>query len=709
MAKRIFADSRKKNKIVENMEMNTVRDSSYYPETYDKPYNPDKLYKKHYDYTIYDDMRLDDQVSICLQMKKDLILGAGFDFVSSDETHKPIVKELTSIFDEQVDCPFDEQLEEVLSGCEYGFSVSEKIFKLTKDNRLSFSQFKTRHPNTWLLETDEKGTVSKYIQRGGKEGDKEIKENAVMHYINRSRFQNAYGESDLRPAYEAWFAKREITKYFAIFLEKSASPIPVGKYPAHFKEDQKEALLNALKKFQTKTCLVIPKEMEIQFLESSNTGESFRSAINIFNMFIGRCLAIPDLLGFQGSETSGGSYSLGKEQMRIFFMHIGRRRKYLEKLINKHLIKPICIYNYGLFDNYPKFKFNPISEESAYEAVKTWTGLINTKTFIPNDAEINHVRGLLNFPEGTVEKVQNVGQPSGSNTPSIPSVDNSGNAPASLPKAEVKEFKLKMEGDYHKKVDFKKIETQLDSYLDSTMNELKPVIKFIYGDLIDQIEKKKIIERKDIERAETLQVKRMKDVKIILKNAFRAQYQDAKKMAQQELFKSDFAVPLPTDEFMKFLEDETYQFVGDWSYNITKRVKNLLIQAIKDGKPMSEVANILNSDGEQMSTIESERYARTKFTEVMNRGRLEFFDESGIVTGYQFSAILDNSTSDICEGLNGKIFANGDQPIPPLHFNCRSLLIPITKYEKMEPDSKVGRTDIDVFIDENIGKGFPKQ
>jgi len=266
-----------------------------------------------------------------------------------------------------------------------------------------------------------------------------------------------------------------------------------------------------------------------------------------------------------------------------------------------------------------------------------------------------------------------------------------------------------MEGDYHKKVDFKKIETQLDSYLDSTMNELKPVIKFIYGDLIDQIEKKKIIERKDIERAETLQVKRMKDVKIILKNAFRAQYQDAKKMAQQELFKSDFAVPLPTDEFMKFLEDETYQFVGDWSYNITKRVKNLLIQAIKDGKPMSEVANILNSDGEQMSTIESERYARTKFTEVMNRGRLEFFDESGIVTGYQFSAILDNSTSDICEGLNGKIFANGDQPIPPLHFNCRSLLIPITKYEKMEPDSKVGRTDIDVFIDENIGKGFPKQ
>jgi len=117
--------------------------------------------------------------------------------------------------------------------------------------------------------------------------------------------------------------KREITKYLAIFLEKAASPIPVAKYPSGYTTEQKSSLLNIIKKFQTKTALVVPKELELQFLESKSVGEAYRSAINIFNMFIGRCLFIPDLLGFQGDETSGGSYSLGKEQMSVFFMHIG--------------------------------------------------------------------------------------------------------------------------------------------------------------------------------------------------------------------------------------------------------------------------------------------------------------------------------------------------------------------------------------------------
>ena len=38
--------------------------------------------------------------------------------------------------------------------------------------------------------------------------------------------------------------------------------------------------------------------------------------------------------------------------------------------------------------------------------------------------------------------------------------------------------------------------------------------------------------------------------------------------------------------------------------------------------------------------------------------------------------------------------------------NCRSTLIPITKYEEYEPDTHVGKTPIQEFIEKNIGKGF---
>lgn len=38
--------------------------------------------------------------------------------------------------------------------------------------------------------------------------------------------------------------------------------------------------------------------------------------------------------------------------------------------------------------------------------------------------------------------------------------------------------------------------------------------------------------------------------------------------------------------------------------------------------------------------------------------------------------------------------------------NCRSTLVPITKYEEWKADTKIGSKDIQTFIEENKGKGF---
>ncbi|GAH83899.1 unnamed protein product, partial [marine sediment metagenome] len=45
--------------------------------------------------------------------------------------------------------------------------------------------------------------------------------------------------------------------------------------------------------------------------------------------------------------------------------------------------------------------------------------------------------------------------------------------------------------------------------------------------------------------------------------------------------------------------------------------------------------------------------------------------------------------TEVCEALDGQVFEQGDPDIarftPPLHFDCRSTLVPITIYEKFEP------------------------
>jgi len=124
---------------------------------------------------------------------------------------------------------------------------------------------------------------------------------------------------------------------------------------------------------------------------------------------------------------------------------------------------------------------------------------------------------------------------------------------------------------------------------------------------------------------------------------------------------------------------------------------------------LATVQDILTNELMQLSQTQLDRFARTKHTEVMNNARVDFFNESGVVSAYQYSAIMDNQTSDICAGLDGKIFEAGKEVIPPCHFNCRSTLIPITKYEEWKADTKVGSKDINVFIDENLGKGFSRK
>ena len=80
--------------------------------------------------------------------------------------------------------------------------------------------------------------------------------------------------------------------------------------------------------------------------------------------------------------------------------------------------------------------------------------------------------------------------------------------------------------------------------------------------------------------------------------------------------------------------------------------------------------------------------------------------------------------SEICAGLHGKIFPKDKAPNAPLHFNCRSMLIPITKFEDYKIDEKVGgvvetksgkkiripNQNINDFIEEKLDKtGFGRE
>jgi len=719
--------------------------SPFVPDSYQAPYNSDDLYKKTGSYSIYEDMLNDDQVSICLKITKDLILGSGFFFESKDDDYEEIVKELINTLSEDTETSFLKQIEEVLSNQEFGFSISEKVFYVNAEGRLRLKKLVTRHPNSFLLHQDAKGNVEKYEQQTSV-GNINLNPKSLIHFINNPKFQNPYGTSDLRAAYAAWFSKRQIIRYYAIFLEKAAGPIPVARYDKNAPAAAIANIHAAITKFQTKTALTIPKEIELEFLQSSNNGEVYSKAINIFNMFIGRSLFIPDLLGMTGSETSGGSQSLGREQMNVFFMHIKRKKEELEELINRQIIWPLVVYNYGFIDNYPKFRFKPIDDSVAVEFAKIWLEAVKGRVFQANEDEINHFRDLVKFPQGEVEFTQpasinplqtpqnnnslqiqqndslNKENQNGEKENGLQSSSGQENANEEISSQKTNEEKIVDEkksfigekynypsGDYHKKVDFKKIETKLNDYDNSINTDAKKLINKVFADLYDQLKKKKVLNTENVDRLDTIKIRYLKELKLLLQESFKQIYKDGQSLAASEIFKSNFAAPKVDQSFLDILENENYNFIGEWEYNITKKVKLEMIAAIKDGRPLSSVISLLDEEGKKMAQTSIDRYARTKHTEVFNKGRLQFFKESKVVSGYQYSAILDERTSDICRGLDGKKFLANEVPVPPLHFYCRSVLIPITIYEEFTPSETVGKQNITDFIEENKGSGFATQ
>lgn len=780
-----------------NMIEQTFFKSPYVADSYKTPYNPDDLYQKKFDYSIYESMLVDDQVSVCMRLKKDLILGDGANILSQDEEQEEIIEDIKQALFEDYEGNFVDDLEELLTSYDFGFSLSEKIFKIRESGKLGIKSLKTRHPNSWLIYQDDHGNITKFEQKTN-HGSLDVDRKSLIHIINDKRFQNPYGTSDLRSAYNAWIAKLHVTRFFSIYLEKAASPIPVGKYDKNSPSGFSEKLLNVLKTFQTKTAISVSKDVEIEFLEAKTNGEAYHKAIHLFNMIIGRSLFVPDLVGFTGSETGGGSLALGKEQMNLFFMHIYRRRNSLEDVINKEIIKPIINYNFGFVENPPKFKFKPLDESQAVELAKVWLDAVKGNAYQPNEEEINHFRKLVKFPEGEVEFKQLQAQPQGQPNEeeinhNMPKVEAGSKVPTGqkisdtalngaqvtalvevveavavgrLPRESAvaliesaflvdkseaekilgsagkgfvpkdlleqqglssdlgqKKFKLQemaekngyfakaydqTPGDYHKKVNFKAMKTKLDDYDKSLMNETEPIVRKMLMDLKDQIEKKKIIQNQNVDKIDGLSLKYKKELKQVFKNSFQQLYRDSQVQAKTEVTKSNFAKPLEEDKWLEVIDKEVFNFIGDYEYSILKNTRVELIAAIKDGRPLSSVLGILDDKLNELSEVQLERYARTKHTEVMNNARHDYFESTGVVTGYQYSAIMDDRTSEICSGLHGKFFKSGTEPIPPMHFNCRSTLIPITKYEEFKPTESIRGEDPQKFIEDNKGSGFSK-
>ena len=142
----------------------------------------------------------------------------------------------------------------------------------------------------------------------------------------------------------------------------------------------------------------------------------------------------------------------------------------------------------------------------------------------------------------------------------------------------------------------------------------------------------------------------------------------------------------------EYARREAFYATGISLDNIERHLYPAVMDALVEGTTLTEfrasVEELL------LSRARTETIFRTNLMSAYNSGHMDaVYDPliADLIPAMQFLAIIDGRTTEICRRLDGEIIMKDEAGIadlvPPLHYNCRSTVIPvwIDEYRKLEP------------------------
>lgn len=726
-------------------------------------YNPD-VFMTRKGFRTIDKMLRDEQVYLVLELKKAFLLGTGYSFVLPEEDDNPKYKDILEFVKLNFGCQYTgnltSDLYSILTAHEYGFSVSEKLFK--KDSYRSWNdkywlhRLKTVPPHSIDFYTGPLGYVERIIQRQASGlGTVDLPVPKMLRYTKNSRFDNPYGKSECSRCYKAWFMKELALKLWGIYLQRFASPFPVAKVPKGYGKDKTNDLLQILDSIQQSASAVIPDVADIEFLtekggSSQGRGSQYEAAINKFNSMISRSVLIPDLLGF-GQETKGGSYNLGEKHFQVFVFILNFEREQLQDLINDQVIKELVNINFGRQDVYPKFTFNPYKDDMLTEMLGLF--IKATEKGLPITVEdYNYFRqkiGLSELPDDyeNINPNKTEAPTTAEEEPKEPEQD----AIDELNDQEIEDelndqeeyTRLNREPNkYESRMQILQSDRQLRSMEEEIINDAAKIFKRMKVQLKERIARKKIIENANYGAVKNIGVSYLGDLKVLLKVGFQDIYDYSFKQARKEIknleaSQSNYASVKVLDSHVsskelkqaaeELINAKTFNAVGALKDKLNNKAQAALLKGLEQGSPsaniMKEIDNIFNevTFGSATANLSFtpallQTIVQTNSTNIFSLANWQVAnskDLGNFIEMLQYSIILDDRTTEVCSQLDG-FTAYKDDPVwnsilPSNHFNCRSKIIYITQVDvvvdEIAPSKDLSATQLEKIAKFN-GKGF---
>jgi len=688
---------------------------------------------------IFDQMRVDDQIKAAMSFKKFSILSTGWEIVSPKNQPEDwgVTKFVQKQF-EEIEGSFVDSLTEILTALDFGFSVTEKVFDQISSGEfaglIGLRALKTRRPHNISFAMDEHGNLLSdgIIQFGGLKGQVRLPRDKFVVYTYQFEFGNWYGKSDLEAAYRDWWLKENTYRWLAMLLERFGIPPIFALYnPEGQDADQIRDLLKAIESLQAATSGAIPRlskdDLELWAPEiAGQASRVFIPALDLFNRGIARALLMPGLLGITPDQAVG-SFARARVVFDAFMMTITKIRNQCEdSVVTDQILRPLVDLNYDV-QEYPMFRFLPITDDTRMDLMKQWSDFVDKGVVKPQADDEEHIRNLFRFPhidtssrdvdgEGPSDDEDEGGEEGGP----FSYEDLDGKSEDKDGEDNAKYYRAKTK--FEKEVDFKQIETDLDELERRALEQIVPALVNVRDRFLKFVERKFDHDARFIRDLKEFRgmPEVGKEISQFVLNAYnlgsktmakelKVSQQAAIKTNAENLYDQDVHPHQETPGFRprdaeRYLRAKTFWITGVIDDRLREKSRGIMLRSIQTGEHINTTMQKLKEgfepyvgdptkirSGVVVRPSRLETIVRTNATDAFNQGRIVEARRAGeFLTGFQYSAILDKVTTEVCAHLDGKIFRKDDPLVdelrPPRHMNCRSTLVAITIDEPVKEE-----------------------
>ena len=679
----------------------------------------------------YDKMRRSDsQIKMVLSAIKNPIKSAIFTHVQDENNDKS--EEITDYLNwnwfENPLFDFDQWLSELLTYLEFGFSIHEKKFSVYEHSDFGLvhviSGMGFRKQST-IQEWDIKGNQGlqgvRQITYGdtvndNRTSDVYIPVEKLCIFVNEREGDLWEGISILRPCYGPWFRKNLYLKLNAIGIEKAAIGTPIGTYPRGMEtSDDKTEFTNILKNFAVhqSSYILKPSGFDVDVIKIDFDSDKIMSAIKYEDIQMSKSILFQFLeLGTSGST---GSFALGADLSDIALsalQYVGDGICKKIDSINRNLVR----WNFGDVDYIPYAKCSGINQKSGKELSEVVKMFADAGIIRPDDRLEAEIRERYNLPNAETTREQDElkrsKQAPDVTTPTIPEpeVKPSDETPDEVENDETKVIenaKLAESSngfwreltEYEKSINF----TEINQDFETEKDKLHRMMKIDLAKLSDRAIRgvESLLKRNKDDKAKAALSFDLngKSYEVDLAKQYARIVGVGAKQAESDLkIKLSELYTLAETDPLKYLPEHVIaalKLQARYQAGVhVQEIERIVAAGIMTGveQQMDEAQILAGINVELNEYVESGVIANAAGTAVsinINRGRDGwFFNPSNIkqIQAFQYSAILDTRTTDICLSLDGKISKPNDRDLiglrPPNHHNCRSILVPITINEK---------------------------